>query len=105
MLGAVAVMQQLAERTWQQMQHRAQQDLQVLEQAAARGLDAAAEKLADLAQPVDGKSQVPGYSLLQVVWEVSGSGAAQCCSGACAAAGCCEPYGRVQCWLWVPAGA
>lgn len=69
MLGAAAVMQQLAQQAWQQVQQRAQQDVKIVEQAAARGLEAAAEKLADVAQPVDGTDQLPGPSPVQLFWE------------------------------------
>jgi hypothetical protein len=75
MLGAAAVMQQLAQQAWQQVQQRAQQDVKIVEQAAARGLEAAAEKLADVAQPVDGTDQLPGPSPVQLFWEV---GSAAC---------------------------
>lgn len=75
MLGAVAVMQQLAQQAWQQAQQRAQQVMKIVEQAAARGLEAAAEKLADVAQPVNGTDQLPGPSPVQLTWEV---GSAAC---------------------------
>lgn len=72
MLGAVAVLQQLAVRAWKHAQQRAQQDMQVVEQAAVQGLGAAADKLANVAKPVDGTDQLPGYAFVQVCWEVSG---------------------------------
>lgn len=75
MLGAVAVVQQLAERMWQQVQQRAQQDVQVAERAVAGALDTASKALASSYTPVDGKQVLPGYAMPQVVWEVRLEGA------------------------------
>jgi hypothetical protein len=72
-------MQRLAQRAWEAAQRKGAADASraavLLEQAAAEAVNRAADALARVAVPADGKASLPGPSMAKLVVDVGSS----CC--------------------------